>query len=79
MQDYILHIWFAIGFLHMLYLSLKMLPHFKDGYGHYFWLGFWLYKPDSLDTKGQHIRIIMIIALSIYLVVGITIARTINS
>ena len=60
-------------------LYLKMLPHFKDRYAHYFWLGFWLYKPDSLDAKGQEIRKIMIIALLMYLVVGIAIARTINN
>ena len=75
MREYFFYIWFTVGFFHMAYLSIKMLPHFRDGYGHYFWLGFWLYNPKSLDEDGQRIRKIMIIAMAVYFIVGIAFLR----
>ena len=74
-ENLIFHTWFVIGFFHMIYLSVKMLPHFKRGYEHYFWLGFWLYKPDSLDDKGKKIRIYMIVSMIVYFSVGTILAR----
>jgi hypothetical protein len=44
-----------------------MLPHFKSGYEHYFWLGLWIYKPSSLSEEGKKIRLINLLAMIFYL------------
>jgi hypothetical protein len=66
-METILYIWVVLGTLHVLFLLFKMLPHFKSGYEHYFWLGLWIYKPSSLSEEGKKIRLINLLAMIFYL------------
>jgi hypothetical protein len=76
MNDYIFHIWFVIGFCHMLYVSVRIYSHFRTGYEYYFWLGLWVYKPSVLDEQGAKLRKIFLLAMAVYIVVGIFLVRS---
>ena len=74
MNEYLFHIWFAIAFCHIFYISVKIIPHLKVGYGHYFWLGLWIYKPSVLDERGVKLRKVFLLATPVYFLVGVLIA-----
>ncbi len=74
-KDVFFHVWFVIASLHTVWIAIKLFPHFKRGYEHYFWLGIWLYSSSCLDDEGKKIRFLYIIFFFIYIVGGIVIFR----
>lgn len=70
-----IHIWFGFAGLHLLYLTVRLYPHFKPGYRIYFWLGLWMLKPEAINDSGIKYRNMILIFSVLYFLVGVLFFR----
>lgn len=75
-KELFFHLWFVFAAFHVLWMTIKLFPHFRKGYEHYFWLGIWFYSSSCLDDEGKKIRLRYIILFFIYIFLGMVISRS---
>ena len=76
MVENFFHFWFVIGFIHTLYICIKIFPHIKEDQPWQYWIGLWVYRPSILDDKGLKYRTIFLISMPIYFLVGLALASS---